>query len=404
MKFTYKAQKKDGEIVKGEIEAVDKFALARTMKEEGSFLISAEPQKDRGSQIMVTLNKLFSSIKPEEKISFIRNLGSMIEAGLPLTRALAVLGRQTKNPAFKEVIDEVSQSITKGSDLAVALSKHEDIFSAITIAMIRAGERSGTLAGALKIVALQLEQGHLLVKRVKGAMIYPSIIITAMIIVGILMLIFVVPALTGTFKELGVELPVATKVLIGVSDFLRNNAILSLVLVVALGVGVFFGLRSPRGRRLTDFAVVHIPVIGTIAKQVNAARTTRTLSSLLSSGVDMVEAISITRNVVQNSYYQEILDEAGDRVQKGVPLSSVFADHEDLYPLLVGEMISVGEETGKLSAMLMNVTVYYEEEVTRVTKDLSTIIEPILMVVIGGGVGFFAYSMITPLYSVLGGI
>ena len=401
--FYYKGKDEEGTIVEGETNASDKYALARALKQKNIFVISTHRVTGKKS-LFSRLNFSTKGVKAGEKIMFIRNLGSMLEAGLPLTRALKVLERQTKNKYFKSVIKSLTEEIAKGNELNISMALYPRVFPKLTIAMVRAGEKSGTIAKTLQTVGEQLEQSYLLYKRVRGALIYPTIILIVMVVIGILMIIFVVPTLTATFKELGVELPVATKILIAVSDFLRFNILLSLAAVTAFGMSLYVGGKTTRGSRIVDYLVLHLPVIGTIAQQVNAARTTRTLSSLISSGVDIVEAISITKQVLQNSYYKDILKDAEERIPQGVPLSVVISEHEDIYPILVGEMIAVGEETGKLSEMMLNVAIFYETEVAQTTKDLSTVIEPILMVIIGGGVGFFAYSMITPLYSVLGGI
>jgi type IV pilus assembly protein PilC len=218
------------------------------------------------------------------------------------------------------------------------------------------------------------------------------------------MFIYVVPTLAATFKELNVELPTSTKVIMWISDVLSNHLLVGLAGAVALGFCVAGVLRTKRGHRAFEKSLFYLPIVGGLVRQSNAARTTRTLSSLLTSGVDMIESITITKDVLQNSYYKDVMDLAIDRVQKGISLSSVFMENEKIYPLLVGEMVEVGEETGKLSEMLLNVAIFYEDEVDSATKNMSTIIEPLLMVVIGASVGFFAVSMITPMYSVMSGI
>jgi type IV pilus assembly protein PilC len=230
-------------------------------------------------------------------------------------------------------------------------------------------------------------------------MMYPCIILIAMVIIGVLMLIFVVPTLTNVFKSFGTKLPATTQFIITVSDFAAAHP---LILIGGLGiVGFFFTylLKSQRMQHTKDTVVLHLPVIGGIVKEVNAARTARTLSSLLSSGVEMTRALDITKEVMQNGYYKDVLIRASAAVQKGESLSSVFKAETKLYPIMLGEMMAVGEETGALTAMLGDVALFYEEEVDEKTKDLSTIIEPILMLVIGGAVGFFAVSMISPIYS-----
>jgi len=403
MRFKYKARTKEGKIIKGEAEAPDKFALARRMRGEQKFLISAG-EIDTKKALSTFLSSFLGSVRLRDRIVFARNMSAMLEAGLPLVRSLSVLERQTKNKRFKQVLGSLSQEIIKGGTLYKAMSVFPHVFSPLSIAMVKAGEEGGTLPGSLKTIGDHLEQIHLLQRRIRGALMYPGVIVIAMVIIGILMLVYVVPTLAGTFKDLGVSLPLSTQIIIFISDFLRTNTFLFLALLAALGVLLFLAARSRTGKRVFEFTLLRMPLIGALVKKENSARTCRTLSSLLVSGVPMVEALSITKEVVQNSYYKKILEEAETKIPKGVSLSKVFSQNENLYPVLVGEMTAVGEETGKLSEMLMKTALFYEEEVGQATKDLSTIVEPILMIVIGAAVGFFAFSMITPLYSVLGGI
>ena len=231
-------------------------------------------------------------------------------------------------------------------------------------------------------------------------MIYPAIVVIVMLSIGVLMMIFVIPTLTKTFKELKAELPTSTKIVMGMSDFMANHTILAVAVMFGSIFGFMSILKTPIGQRVFEWIIIRLPIIGGMVKETNAARTARTLSSLLASGVDVVGAIIITTDVVQNSFYKQVLAEAASRVEKGRPLSEVFIEREDLYPILVGEMIAVGEETGQIAKMLEQLAVFYENEVEQKTKDLSTIIEPLLMVVIGGAVGFFALAMIAPIYSI----
>lgn len=400
--FHYTATRKDGTRYEGRLEASDKFALYREVRKEGGIVLSV--REGRSGFSFGGLPSLFGSVKHTEKIAFTRNLAAMVEAGLSLTRALAVLGKQTKNKKFKQILASLEADIKRGSPLHDALRKHPKVFSNLLIAMVKAGEESGSLAQSLTVVGVQMERAYHLTKKVKGAMLYPSIIVCAMIGIGILMLIYVVPTLSATFAELGVELPPSTKAIIGTSNFLANNVLLSLGLFLAFGFLTYTGMKTTIGKRITHFAVLRIPVIGTIVKEVNSARTARTLSSLLSSGVSALQALAITGEVIQNIYYRRVIDQAGKLVEKGFPMSEAFERHSNIYPVLLSEMMSVGEETGQSSAMLLRIAEFYEGEVEQKTKDLSTVIEPFLMIVIGGGVGFFAISMISPIYSLSGSI
>jgi type IV pilus assembly protein PilC len=235
-------------------------------------------------------------------------------------------------------------------------------------------------------------------------MMYPAIILSVMVIIGILMLIFVVPTLTATFTELDVDLPATTRLVIGASEAVKNYPVVfvgGLVIIIAAFAAL---ARTKRGKRSFEWAVMRLPVIGGLVRETNTARMARTFSSLLSSGVEVVSALSITADVVQNSYYKEVFIEGETEIQKGAALSSVFAKYGSLFPPMVGEMVAVGEETGKLPSMLLQIATFFEAEVEQKTKDMSTIIEPLLMVVIGTAVGFFAISMITPIYSISSGL
>jgi type IV pilus assembly protein PilC len=228
---------------------------------------------------------------------------------------------------------------------------------------------------------------------------YPAVIFTLMIIIGVLMLVYMVPTLTATFIGLNIKLPLSTRIIIYISDFLKNYFLFIIVGTVAGLASLIVFFRSNRGHRVMDSILLHLPVVSEITRQINSARMARTLSSLLSSGVEVVVALGVTKDVVQNSYYKEVLDEMQEKIQKGDQISVVLSSHSDLYPLFVGEMVAVGEETGKIGEMLMGVAVFYEEEVDQKTKDMSSIIEPLIMIVIGVAVGFFAISMLGPTYS-----
>jgi type IV pilus assembly protein PilC len=245
-----------------------------------------------------------------------------------------------------------------------------------------------------------MERSSNLKKKVKGAMMYPSIVIMVMLVIGVLMMIFVMPQITGMFKDMGTDLPVTTKFLIALSDFFSQHTIIAVGSIIAFFVTLTYLIKSKPGKVATSWLVPKLPVIGTLAKEMNSARTARTLSSLLNSGVDVIQSLEITEEVVQNVFYRKVIQDARARVEKGSALSDAFIERKDLYPILVGEMILVGEETGQIAGMLGELAIFYETEVERKTKDLSTIIEPLLMVVIGAGVGFFALALIAPIYSI----
>ena len=404
MLFTYKAKTKTGEIIEGSQEASDRFSVSRDLRSKGNIPISINQASGGALSIDGLIEKIFGSVKLSELIIFTRNLSGMLKAGLPLARALSVVEKQTKNNIFKKILADLQNEINSGGTFSGGLAKYPKVFSKLFISMVKAGEESGNLSNALLEVGMNLNKSYTLTKKVKGAMIYPGVILSAMVIIGILLFAFVVPTLAKTFVELGVKLPATTRFIIGLGNFFSNYLIFALLSVFAIGFGGYMLFKAKFMQKYIDFVVIRIPVIGTIAKEVNTARTARTMASLLLSGVAITRAIEITSDVVQNIYYKKVLAEAKDKVEKGSPFSFAFTENTKLYPIMMSEMIQVGEETGKLSDMLLEIANFYEEEIEEKTKNLSTIIEPILMIFIGGGVGFFALSMITPLYSVLNNI
>ncbi len=396
--FIYKAKKADGEIYKGEKDAKDRYELYKILKESGEEAIDVKEKTGRSISINSISLPFLHSVKVTDKINFARNLGSMITAGLAMSRALSVMERQAKSKELKKILTALQKDISEGKTLSQAMKDHKSMFSPLFISMVSAGEQSGTLAQSLRIVGEQMDKSYALHRRVKGAMMYPAVIVFAMIIIAILMLTYIVPTLMKTFTELNLELPKSTKFVLFTSNLVTEHGIL--VLSIAL---VMFGLitlwaKRPNGKSIIHYAILKIPLVGGIIQEVNTARTARTLSSLLNSGVDVVESMRITGDVMQNVHYKKVLESASKNIEKGEPISKVFTENKKLYPLFLGEMMSVGEETGKIGEMLMGVATFYEDDVGQKTKDMSTVIEPFLMVFIGAVVGFFAIAMISPMY------
>jgi len=321
-----------------------------------------------------------------------------------LSRALSVLHKQTDNVKLKRILKSILEDVESGRSLSQATSKFPNVFSSLFVAMIAAGEESGSLPASLKIVSEQLDKVYVIRKKVSGAMVYPAIIFVAMIIIGALMLVYVVPNLTKSFAEFGAKLPYSTQLVVNSSNFLLNHYLAAIMLLALLSSLIYYGFNSKRGQRTVDYIFLRLPVVSSVVKQINSASAARTISSLVSSGVTIVKSLEITTEVVQNYYYKEALTHAAEKIQKGGSMSDFFKEEEKLFPILMGEMAEVGEETGNLPAMLMNVAVFYEGEVDALTKDMSTIIEPVLMLFIGLAVGFFAISMVQPIYALSGNV
>lgn len=406
MLFLYKVKTKNGEILNGTQDAVDRFSLTRDLKSKGYKPLSISlPRWNLSLDKLITIfDNTFKRVKTQEQITITKNLSGMLKAGLSLSRAISVLEKQTKNKKLNEVLLSLKKEVDSGGTFSSGLSKFPDIFSNVFVAMVRAGEESGNLSGALLDIGVNLEKTNSLTRKVKGALMYPGVILSAMILIGVLMFAFVVPTLAQTFKDLGVELPITTKFIIALGNFFSQYLILSFALIIGFFALIAWLFKAKFMQKYVDYLILRTPVIGGLSKQLNTARTARTISSLLLSGVSIVRAIEITEEVVQNIYYKNVLKQAKEEIEKGLPFSDIFMENQNLYPIMMSEMVQVGEETGKLSDMLLEISDFYESEIENTTKNLSTIIEPLLMVFIGGAVGFFAISMISPLYSVLNNI
>jgi type IV pilus assembly protein PilC len=401
MQFHYKAMDKAGTMQAGDMEAADKFVLGTQLTQQGLSLIAAWPAGKGGVGEWFQKIQAIGTVTMTDKILFGKNLASMLEAGLSMARGLSVMERQTKNPKFKAVLQDLNASINRGDTLSQALARYPGIFPHLFVAMVRAGEESGKMADALNVVSSQMEKAHQLTKKIQGAMIYPGVILTAMLGIGIFMLLFIVPTLSATFGDLGVELPASTQFIIDMSNFLQNNVLLVVSGLIVVVVLFILGIKTAAGRRIVEWLLLHIPMVADLVKETNSARTARTMSALLAAGVPYLSSVQITKDVVQNSFYKGVLEKAEKNVQLGLPVAKIFEEHSNLYPVFVSEMVAVGEETGELGQMLMKVAVHYEEAVDEKTKNLSTIVEPFMMIIVGAGVGFFAISMISPMYSLV---
>jgi type IV pilus assembly protein PilC len=397
--FIYKARKSNGEIYKGERDAKDRFELYKMLKDSGEVAINVY-QKGKGFNFNIEIPFL-NSIKMIDKINFSRNLGSMISAGLSMSRALSVMEGQGKNKKVKNIIGKLRDEVNSGKTLSESMELFKNMFSPLVISMVKSGEQSGMLSEALRVVSTQMEKNYTLQKRVKGALMYPSVILLAMVIIAIIMVTYVVPSLMKTFADLNLALPASTRFVLFVSNMAQNNGLYILLILIAIFGALYMWARRENGKKVLHYIVLKIPLIGNLIKEVNSARTARSLSSLIGSGVDVLEALRITKDIVQNVHYKKVIAKSVEEVEKGEPISKVFHENDNLYPLFFSEMIAVGEETGKIGEMLMGVATFYEEDVDQKTKDMSTVIEPFLMIIIAVGVGFFAIAMISPMYSLV---
>ena len=403
--FFYVAKSSSGEEKSGFIEAKNEHQLAQSLKKEGFLLIRAELEKGRSKKREVSISiPFFERVSLTDKMMFTRNLQVMIKAGLSLPKALEVLSLQTKNKKFAKTLLEIRDEITKGKNFSESLLKYPSIFSELFQNMIKVGEETGSLDKVLKVLSQQMEREHELKSKITEAMVYPAVVISAMIGVGFLMLIMVVPQLAATFEELEIELPLTTQIVVGLGTSFKENWFLAFLFVLILFV--FFGAvkKTKRGKKIIDLLSLKIPVISGIIIKTNCAYMTRNLGSLAFSGVPIVKSLEIVSGTLGNIYFKETLMQAAEKVKKGERLSDSLDPYSNIYSPLVIQMIKVGEETGETSDILLQLATFFEEETASVTKRLVSIIEPVLMIIIGVVIGFFAISMVQPMYSMLGAI
>jgi len=403
--YRYRARNKEGKKEEGVLPANDKRELASTLKKEGLVLVYAVPQKEkRETKIMgiSPLGFIFKRVPLVEKMMFIKHLAVMMRAGLPITRALSILASQVDSPYFAKVLKEIEGNVKKGKSLADSMAMYPHVFSPLFSSTIRIGEIGGNLDEVLDLLAIQLRKDYNIRSKVKGAMIYPSVIVFAMIIIGIIIMVAVVPKLMQVFAEMEVELPITTRVIIGTSEFMTDNIIAVAGGLILAIISFILLKRTEPGKKFFHFLLIKSPLIKGLSTKINTARFARTLSSLLKSGVAIVQALDIIGDSLGNVYFKKALKKASEEVQKGVPLNKTLSEGEiNLFPSMVIQMVKVGEETGTSEQILIQLADFYENEVDEMTKNLSSVIEPVLILVIGGAVGLFAISVIQPMYMVM---
>lgn len=336
--------------------------------------------------------------KESEKIFFTENLRVMLRAGVPLSQAFGTLELQAETKAFKRVITEIGKGLERGETLAQNLALHPQTFSPIYVNMIRVGEVSGTLERSLEELAVQMKKERTLKSKIKGALTYPIIILVATVGISIGMMIFVVPQILSIFNEINAELPLATRILIGITTFAQKNGVWIALGAILFAGGIWTMSRQPVGRRVIHTVLITIPILGPIVRKVNLARYTRTLSTLLRTDVPVADAFKITADVMGNIHFREATLMARDRIQKGVAVASAI-NESSLFPRLVGSMVKVGEESGTLDDVLLELANFYEAQVDETLSNLSQIIEPLLILTLGAAVGGVAFAVISPIYS-----
>jgi type IV pilus assembly protein PilC len=338
-------------------------------------------------------------VSVKEKLIFIQNLSVMVKASIPVLTAFRTLAEQTENKQFSRILKQISLKLEQGSSLAGSLRAHPKVFDELFVSMIDSGEISGKLEEVLRQLYLQIKKQYELTSRVKSALTYPLIVVAAMIGIGVFMMIFVVPKITAVFAEYEVSLPLATRILIAISDFLSKNWLVFLPAGVIFIFIILKLLATKKGKYLFQALTLRLPIFGPILKKINLARFARTASSLLKTDIMIVSAFQITARVLGNLHYRRAIMEISEKIKKGGQINEVIKNYPKFFPPMVVQMVTVGEQTGEVSDILQDLASFYEDEVDQTMQNLPSIIEPILMLLLGVGVGGVAIAIIMPMYA-----
>jgi len=398
--FHYRAKDRQGRSIAATIEAEDIRTAARILREKGYF-ISELKEPGKGLQKEISIPALERGPNLKDIAIFSRQLATMLSAGLPIVQAIAILERQTENKKFKAMLKEIRADVEGGSSFSDALDKHK-VFSRLYVNLVRAGETSGTLDSVLDRLATFLEKDLELRGKIKSAMTYPVIVLAFAIIITYFLMVGIVPMFASILTDLGSELPLLTRVLIIIADFLQHGVLY----IIGFSLAVYFAYRyyyaTPRGRRVIDGLKLRMPVFGNLNKKSAIARFSRTFGLLVSSGVNVIEAMDITRGTAGNAIVEDILSETKESIQVGEPIHSTLLRYPQVFPPMVSSMIAIGEETGALDAMLQKVADFYEREVDEAVSSLTAAIEPVMIIVLGAIVGAIVAGMFLPLFQIIG--
>ncbi len=340
----------------------------------------------------------FQRIGTKEKAFFARQLSTMLSSGLPLNKAVGILVRQENKPKFAAILSGIQEDLEAGAPFSTAIAKYPEVFDRVFVNIVVSGETVGQLAEVLLQLADQYDKDADFTTKVRGAFAYPTFIFFAMIIVGAIMMVYIVPQLEQIFDEAGASLPLPTRVIIALSGFLQSYWWIVILTVIIGALALRTYLKSKAGQRLADMIQLRLPQ--GIGREIYLTRLTRTLGTLIQAGTPIIEALNVSGAAVNNIYYEEVMEKAVQEVKRGVPLSSPIGAHPELFPSIVSQMVAVGEQTGQLDKILLSLAEYYEGEVDTKLKTLSSLVEPVIIVIIGIGVGFLVYSILIPIYNI----
>lgn len=396
MIFKYQSRTQDGQLMNGTIEASSEDAAIELLQKQRLIIINIASDATPIYKRNITF---FQRVSNYDLVVFSRQLSFLFGAKIPLVQALQTLSDQTINPKFKKVIGEITRNVDAGMSLSKAMSLHKDIFTGFYISLIKSGEIAGKLEEVLNYLADYQEREYILLHKIKSSLSYPIFVVLAFSIVIILMFVYVVPQLTGVFKETGVELPITTKAIIAISDFIRNYYIIFSIFIFSFIGGIMYFGKTEFGRRFIDKLKLKIPYFKILFQKLYLSRLADTFSTMIVGGLPIAQALEITSEVINNTVFRDMLLEAEDQVKKGSMISVTLKKYPEIPPLF-GQMISIGEVTGKLDSVLKNLAGFYQKEIDSTVDNIVSLIEPVLIVVLGIFVAIFVISLLLPIYNV----
>ena len=402
--YSYKARDRSGRLVEAVMEAASQRDVAANLRDKG--LVPTEITLPKtGMQADIKLPAFLNfggKITLRDVTVFSRQFATVINAGLPVVQSLAILQRQAEKDSLKNALKQIREEVETGLPLSEALSKHPKIFNRLYVYLVRAGEASGNLDGILERVATYQEKQAALRGKLKSALTYPTVVLTIALAVTYFLLTGIVPQFAGILTQLGGELPLITRILMAISDFLLNQWWLLLLMIVGSVVGITLSYRTNRGRHVIDALLLKMPVVGNLIQKTAIASFSNTFGLLLKSGVNIIEAIEITKGTAGNVIVEDVLEDAKQAVQRGEQISVTLVNKPKVFPPLVSSMISIGEETGAVDAMMEKIAGFYEREVNEAVESLTAALEPLLIVFLGGVVGFIVAGMFLPMFAIIG--
>jgi type IV pilus assembly protein PilC len=396
--YTYKAKDKKGKLIEDVTQAGSRQEAAENLKSEGLQILTIKSPETK-------LESLFSGkVSVADKAAFCRFLATMLRAGMPLPEALNILRRESENKRLRKILTDVAFQIRKGASLSVSLSKYPKDFDEIFLTMVKAGEESGNLDKTFDYLSKQLLASHEMAQKVKGAMVYPAVIVVAMLANGILMVTFVLPKISEVFSQLNLDLPVTTRLILGFGNFVGENTsvVIAGFLIFLLTIFLVFYIRTTR--KIISSTFTRLPIVKKLVDQIDVSRFARTLSALLKSAVPILSALDVSSDTLSQDRLKKEAKKFSARVAAGESLSEVIIKSKKIFPQVMTQTIRAGEESGSLEIVLEELAEFYEREVDYSLKRLTSIIEPALMLVIGVGVGAMVVMMVIPIYSIVGSL